>query len=82
MAVKIITSQHREAGREVPVLFSPIEFAPVVIEDGCDLGVGSIILPGVTVGRGAVVGAGAVVSRDIPAYAVAAGVPARILRYR
>jgi acetyltransferase-like isoleucine patch superfamily enzyme len=82
MAVKIITSQHREAGREVPVLFSPIEFAPVVIEDGCDLGVGSIILPGVTVGRGAVVGAGAVVTRDIPAYAVAAGVPARILRYR
>ena len=40
-----------------------LEFAPVVLEDGCDLGVGAIILPGVTVGKGAQVGAGAVVTR-------------------
>jgi acetyltransferase-like isoleucine patch superfamily enzyme len=82
IAVKIITSQHKEAGREIAVLFSPIECAPVVIEDDSDLGVGSVILPGVTVGRGAVVGAGAVVTRDVPAYAVAAGVPARVIRFR
>ena len=82
IGVKIITSQHQEAGRETPVLFSPVGFAPVVIEDDSDLGVGSVILPGVTVGRGAVVGAGAVVTRDVPAYSVAAGVPARVLRSR
>jgi acetyltransferase-like isoleucine patch superfamily enzyme len=82
IGVKIITSQHKEAGRAIAVLFSPIECAPVVIEDDSDLGVGSIILPGVTVGRGAVVGAGAVVTRDVPAYAVAAGVPARVIRSR
>lgn len=80
--VRIITSVHQEAGRELPVLFSPIEMAPVVIEDDADLGVGSVVLPGVTVGRGAVVGAGAVVTADVPPYAVVAGVPAKLLRYR
>jgi acetyltransferase-like isoleucine patch superfamily enzyme len=81
-AVKILTSQHQEAGREFPVLFSPVEMAAVVIEDDADLGIGAIVLPGVHVGRGAVVGAGAVVTRDVPAYAVVAGSPARILRHR
>jgi acetyltransferase-like isoleucine patch superfamily enzyme len=80
--VRIITSQHREAGREVPVLFSPIDFAPVVIGDDADIGVGSVVLPGAKIGRGAVIGAGAVVNGEIPEYAVAAGVPARVLRMR
>lgn len=80
--VKIITSVHAEEGRERPILHSRIEFAPVSIEDDADLGVGAILLPGVTVGRGAQVGAGAVVTRDLPPYAVATGVPARVLRLR
>ncbi len=41
-----------------------------------------IILPGVTIGHGAVIGAGSVVTHDIPPYAVVAGVPAKVLRYR
>jgi len=41
-----------------------------------------IILPGVTIGRGAVVGAGAVVSKDIPDYAVAVGNPAKVVKFR
>ena len=80
--VKILTSQHREAGREVAILMSPLDRAPVVIEDDADVGVGAILLPGVTIGRGAQIGAGAVVTTDVPAYAVAAGVPARVLRER
>jgi acetyltransferase-like isoleucine patch superfamily enzyme len=80
--VRIITSHHAEAGREQAILDSPIEFAAVRIEDDADIGVGAVILPGVTVGRGAQVAAGAVVSRDVPAYAVVAGVPAKLLRMR
>jgi len=53
---------------------------PVVIEDGAWLGGGAILLPGVRVGRNAVVGAGAVVTRDVPANAVVAGNPARVIQ--
>jgi acetyltransferase-like isoleucine patch superfamily enzyme len=80
--VKMLTSTHGEAGRDVPILASPLEFAPIVVEDDSDIGVGTIILPGVRIGRGAQIGAGAVVTRDVPAYAVAAGNPARVLRMR
>ena len=81
-AVKILTSQHEEAGRETPILFSPLALAAVTIEDDADVGMGAIVLPGVRIGRGAIVGAGSVVTRDIPSYAVVAGNPARILRHR
>ncbi|MGD8859622.1 MAG: acyltransferase [Myxococcales bacterium] len=80
--VRIITSAHVEAGRETPILDSPVELAEVAIGDGADLGVGAIVLPGVRIGVGAQIGAGAVVASDVPDYAVAAGVPARVLRER
>ena len=80
--VHVITSAHREAGRALPILHAPIDFAEVVIEDDADLGVGAIVLPGVRVGRGAQVGAGAVVTRDVAPYTVVAGNPARVLRER
>ena len=80
--VKIITSSHRDTDRSVPILFSPITFAPVTIEDDVDIGVGAILLPGVSIGRGAQIAAGAVVVKNIPAYAIAMGVPARVTRER
>lgn len=53
---------------------------PITIGDGCWLGGGVIVLPGVTIGRGSVIGAGSVVTKDIPENVVAAGNPCRILR--
>ncbi|MBV9596820.1 MAG: hypothetical protein JOZ87_08145 [Chloroflexi bacterium] len=53
---------------------------PVVIEDRVWIGARAIVLKGVTVGHDAVIGAGSVVTRDVPARAVVAGVPARLLR--
>ena len=75
--VKIMTSRHGEEGRDVPVLLCDLEFAPVTLEDETDIGIGAIILPGVTIGRGAIVGAGAVVTRNVEPYSIVAGVPAR-----
>lgn len=52
----------------------------IVIEDDVWLGAGAIITDGVRVGKGAVVAAGAVVTQDVPAHTVAAGVPARVIK--
>ncbi len=53
---------------------------PIVVEDEVWVGAGAIVLQGVTIGRGAVISAGAVVTDDVPAGAIAGGVPARVLR--
>jgi len=81
-SVKILTSSHINDYMRQPVLHNPIEFKKVIIEDDSDIGVGSIILPGVVVGKGAIIGAGAVVTKSIPPYAIAVGNPAHVLKNR
>ena len=66
--------------RGKPVMDCPLKYAPIVIKDGAHIGIGSIIMPGVTVGEGAVIGAGAVVTKDIPDYCLAVGVPAKVVK--
>lgn len=78
----VLTSVHGDVPRELPIMRGAIETAPVVLGEGCDVGIGAIILPGVTVGRGAQIGAGAVVTKDVPDFAIVAGNPARVLRSR
>lgn len=56
--------------------------APVVLEDDVWLGAKVVVLPGVTIAEGAVVGAGAVVTKSLPAYSIAVGVPARVIGQR
>jgi virginiamycin A acetyltransferase len=60
----------------------PNKHAYVIIGNDVWVGVNTVILSGVRIGDGAIIGAGAVVTHDVPAYAIVAGVPARIIRYR
>ena len=53
---------------------------PVMIEDGCWIGGGVIILPGITIGKGSVIGAGSVVTKNIPPDSLAAGNPCKVIR--
>jgi acetyltransferase-like isoleucine patch superfamily enzyme len=53
-----------------------------IVEDDVWIGYGAIIVTGVTIGRGSIVAAGSVVTRDVPRYAVVAGVPAHVVRAR
>jgi phosphonate metabolism protein (transferase hexapeptide repeat family) len=55
---------------------------PISIGHDTWIGHGAIIMPGVTVGNGAVIGSGAVVTRDVPAYSIAVGSPARVVKLR
>lgn len=79
---KVLGSQHTGDPVDVPIIATPLNIEPVVIGTGADVGTNASVLPGVRVGANAIIGAGAVVTHDIPDYAIAAGVPARVLRSR
>ena len=75
--------QHSFADASRPMREQPLNSrGDIVIEDDVWLGLNVCVMDGVTIGRGAVVGAGSVVTKDIPAYAIAGGVPARVISYR
>jgi acetyltransferase-like isoleucine patch superfamily enzyme len=78
--VKIITSA--AGGDGLSTAAGSSSAASVIIEDDSDIGIGAKLLPGSIIGRGAQIGAGAVVQASIPPYAVAAGVPAKVIRNR
>lgn len=79
--VRIISYQHRFAGGAT-IRSQPVDAKPIRIGSDVWLGANAVILAGVTIGNGAVVAAGAVVREDVPDYAVVAGVPATIKKYR
>jgi galactoside O-acetyltransferase len=79
----LIASHAIITSREHPIAlprYGVTKDAPVRIEDDVWIGAGAIVLPGVSIGKGAVVAAGAVVTTDVPAMTVVAGVPARVLK--
>lgn len=80
--VKMLTSAHTAHDLSRPILHTDLEMKPIVIEDDSDIGVGSILLPGITIGKGALIGAGSVVTHDIPPFTVAYGTPAKVIRER
>jgi acetyltransferase-like isoleucine patch superfamily enzyme len=79
---RVLGSSHSGSPVEVPVIETELRIEPVRIGAWADIGVNAVILPGVSVGKSAIVGAGAVVTRDVPPFAIVAGVPARVVRYR
>jgi carbonic anhydrase/acetyltransferase-like protein (isoleucine patch superfamily) len=75
--------QHRVDDLSLPMCKQPLTSrGDIVIEDDVWIGTGAKIMDGVHIGRGAVIGAGAVVTKDIPAYSIAVGVPARVVSRR
>jgi len=78
--VQILAVDHVFDDPSRPVLSQGITAHGITVEDGAWIGAGAIILDGVRVGVRAVVGAGAVVAQDVPARALALGVPARVKR--
>ena len=81
--VAIVGADHNCEPPGVPIVFAgrPPSLVTTIGRDVL-IGHGAILMRGITIGNGAIVGAGAVVTKDVPAYAVVAGVPAKILRYR
>jgi len=79
---KVLGSEHTGLPVDVPIIQTDLVIKPVRVGAGADIGVNAVLLPGVHVGEGAIVGAGAVVTKDVAAYAIVAGVPAKLLRSR
>ena len=78
----VLTTNHKYSNWLVPIRLQQDDDKSVVIEDDVWIGANTTILPGVTIGRGAIVGAGAVVTKDVKPYSIAGGVPAKHIKYR
>lgn len=80
--VSIHGAKHKDTQLADPILFSKLEYLPIIIKSNCNIGIGAAILPGVTIGDGSKIGANAVVNRDIPKFSIAVGVPAKVVKIR
>lgn len=76
--VTLVVSSRPNASRIAP--YVPVKHAPIVIGSDAWLGTGVVVLPGITIGEGAVVGANSVVTRDVEPYTMVGGAPARVIR--
>lgn len=81
--VIIYTTRHKDDRTDIPMRLQGMsDVNPVEIGDDVWIGGRVIILPGVKIGNGCIIGAGAIVTKDIPPYSVAAGIPAKVVRKR
>lgn len=81
--VSFMTAMHKFDRVDIP-MFEQKGYTEkaITVEDDVWIGMRAIIMPGVTIGKGAIVGAGAVVTKDVPPYAVVGGIPAKVIKYR
>jgi acetyltransferase-like isoleucine patch superfamily enzyme len=80
--VSIRDYDHEFSRCDIPIHLQGLRSAPIRICQGSWIGRGVMITSGVTVGQGCVIGANAVVTRDLPAWSIAVGVPARVIKSR
>lgn len=73
-------NEFRSDSPEIPPIERLLVIKPVVIEDNVWIGESACILPGVTIGKGAIVGALSVVTKDVPPFSIVAGVPASVIK--
>ncbi len=73
---------HIGAGAVLAGVIEPASATPVIVEDGVLIGANAVVIEGVRIGRDAVVAAGAIVTRDVPAGAVVAGCPAKVIKMK
>lgn len=79
--ILITTEAHgMDPESEIPYMDQPLSVAPVSIGDGCWLGEKVMVMPGVTIGEKSIIGAGSIVTKDIPAFSIAVGNPARVIK--
>lgn len=78
----IHSGNHKFQNPEIPVQNQGYEFAPIVIERDVWIEANYTVLSGVTIGEGAVLDAGSVVTKDVPAYSLVGGVPAKVISTR
>ncbi len=80
--VTIRDMMHRFDRVDIPISRQGETAEPIIIEDDVWIGRGSIIMGGITIGRGAIIAANSVVNDDVEPYAVVAGAPAKLIKYR
>lgn len=78
--VTITDINHETENCEIAVLKQGLMTKPVLIKEGAFIGINSVIMPGVTIGKHAVIGANSVVTKDVPDYVTVVGAPARIIK--
>jgi maltose O-acetyltransferase len=76
--VTLVVSSRPNFSRIAP--YVPVKHGPIILENDVWLGTGVVVLPGITIGEGAVVGANSVVTKDVKPYTIVGGSPAKLIR--
>jgi len=80
--ISVVSVSHVHSRPDIPMRLQGVKKARIHIESDVWIGANATVSAGATIGKGAVVGAGAVVTKDIPPYSIAVGVPAKVIRSR
>lgn len=81
--VAIYTKTHNYNDINTPMVLSgETDTQEVIIEDDVWIGINSVILPGVTIGKGTIIGANSLVNKDVEPYSIMGGIPARLIKKR